>query len=203
MKEILFATTNPNKRKRFQLYFDQLGINVLNLADVGVEKYVEEDGTTPLENAFKKAIAYYGEIGIPTLAIDYGLYIEKFPADKQPGLHVRRVGSGKEAASDDEMLEYYIKELNTVGGKSKGKWISSIALIDKNGNYYSANYDRATLFTSKRCKSFTPGEPLNSIQINIETGKYYAELTAEEWLNVEKAAEGRYIEFMRSHMDNL
>lgn len=41
---------------------------------------------------------------IPVFASDSGLYIEGIEAERQPGVHVRRVG-GKEL-TDEEMIDY-------------------------------------------------------------------------------------------------
>lgn len=39
----------------------------------------------------KKARAHVARTGLPTFAMDGGLYIDAFPPDKQPGVRVRRM----------------------------------------------------------------------------------------------------------------
>lgn len=199
-KEILFATTNTHKRERFQAYYKPLGLKVLNIKDLGVEVDVVEDGTTPEENALKKALGYYREAKIPTFAVDYGLYIEKFPQDKQPGLFVRRIYGDDRKVTDEEMLNYYISELTKVGGESSGKWISSIALVLEPDDIRTENFSGRTLFTAKRSPHLTPGEPLNSIQIDPDSGKYFTDLSRDEWLNLQKEREKGYVDFMQKHL---
>lgn len=203
MKKILFATTNQHKRDRFIGYYQPLGIKVVSIKDLGIDLEVEEDGKTPKENAIKKALTYYKETGMPTFAVDYGLYIEKFPPNKQPGLFVRRIYGDSREATDEEMLDYYIQELNKVGGKSKGKWISAIALVLKKGRVHTQEFSRETLFVSKRSSRITPGEPLNSIQIDPLTGKYFTDLAQEEWLELQEKREIGYIEFMKRYLGEI
>ena len=127
-KRILFATTNPTKLARVRGLLKHLPLKVLSLEDVNSFSQVIEDGITPEDNARKKVEFHYSEIGIPTIGIDAGLTIDLFPKDKQPGLFVRRIYRTGNDVTDDEMLGYYKKELNKVGGTSKGAWITAIAL---------------------------------------------------------------------------
>lgn len=203
MMKVLFATTNPHKRERFQSYFKSLGIKVLSLSDAGVKKEVKEDGKTPEENAIKKAKAYFTITKMPTFAVDYSLYIKKFPKHKQPGLNVRRIGENKEAVTDEEMLNYYMAELDKVGGKSQGTWISAIALVVGKNRIFAESFSGDSLFTSKRSPKLTPGEPLNSIQIDPKTNKYFTDLTKKEWLKLQSRREKGYIDFMREHINYL
>ena len=64
-----------------------------------------ETGSTPLENARIKALAYYRAFDMPVFSCDSGLYFDNVPDELQPGVHVRNV-NGK-CLSDDEMVEYY------------------------------------------------------------------------------------------------
>lgn len=178
-KKLLFGTKNKTKKDRFQKILEPLGLKILSLADINLDLDVKEDGKTPEENAKKKAVAYFTASKIPTFAIDYGLYIDKFPKNKQPGLFVRRIFGDDREATDEEMLAYYISELKKVGGKSKGTWVSAIALSTKNG-VVSKSFKENSLFVSKRSPKTTPGEPLNSIQIHPIVKKYKSEMTLEE-----------------------
>lgn len=203
MKQILFATTNPHKKERFQAYFKPLGLKVLSLADLNIHLKVEEDGKTPEENATKKAMAYYKIAKIPTFAVDYGLYIDKFPPEKQPGLFVRRIYGDSREVTDEEMLTYYICELEKVGGKSGGKWVSAISLV-VDGKVYSQSFSGKTMLTSKRSSSaVTIGEPLNSLQIDPRSGKYFTDLTMDEWVTLQSEREKGYIKFMKRCLEKF
>ena len=178
-KRILFATTNPTKLARVSELLRHLPLEILSLEDVNSYSQVTEDGKTPEDNARKKVEYHYSEIGMPTIAVDSGLYIDLFPKDKQPGLFVRRIfGTGNDV-TDEEMLSYYKQELDKVGGTSKGVWITAVALKTSPDNIISKTFESETMFTSQASDVQTPGEPLNSLQINPITGEYYSEMTPE------------------------
>src|SRR3972149_3681183 len=137
-KVILMATKNPHKKERFRYYLSELSLSVISFGDIDKEIEVVEDGKTPDE--------------------------------KQPGPYVRRIftGDGKERieASDEEMLDYYTKLVEGLGGKTEGMWNSAIGLVVRSGKVYTEKFARKTLLTSVRSPRRTEGEPLNSIQID-------------------------------------
>jgi XTP/dITP diphosphohydrolase len=206
-KEVLFATTNPHKKLRFQNYYEPLGLTVVSFSDVLGNIDVVEDGKTPEENALKKATAGFLATRMPSFAVDYWLRIEGLHEDEQPGPYVRRIFTGdggqREAASDDEMLDYYVAKIKKLGGEAKGIWTSAIALVISEEKQFVESFSRETLMTSERSPSRTNGEPLNSIQIDPKSGKYFTDLTISEWLKLQSEKEGRYINFMRKHLQEI
>lgn len=95
MKELLFATGNKSKSKRFTKGLLEHDIKVLTLEDVPINIEVEENGNTAIENALIKARSYAKETNLPVFAMDDTLYFDNVPKDKQPGLFVRRVNGKK------------------------------------------------------------------------------------------------------------
>ena len=59
MKQLLFATGNETKAKRFSKGLLEKDIEVLTLKDINSEIDVEENGKNAVENAYLKAKAYY------------------------------------------------------------------------------------------------------------------------------------------------
>ena len=175
MKEILFATGNKSKAKRFTKGLLANDIKVLTLEDVNINIEVEENGTTAIENALIKARDYAKETNLPVFAMDDTLYLENVPEDKQPGMYVRRV-NGKRL-TDEEMIEYYsnlAKEYGT-NGLITGRWIYGMALIS-NGHEYTYTWSKENFYiTSTPSKIINPGYPLNTISINIKLNKYFTE----------------------------
>ena len=53
----------------------------------------------------------------------------KFPEEKQPGVLVRRIYGIDRDATDEEVLDYYARELDKVGGESSGIWRGSIVVV--------------------------------------------------------------------------
>ncbi|WP_105616454.1 non-canonical purine NTP pyrophosphatase [Vallitalea okinawensis] len=177
MTRLLLGTKNETRKEYIKQILNDLQVEILSLDDLGITIKIKENGNNPVENSRIKAIGYYKYSNIPTLSIDTGLYIDKFPADKQPGTRVRRIYGDDSEASDEEMLNYYIEELKKCGGGSKRVWKIGITLVISHNEIYSTTLDRETMFTSLVCKKVTAGEPLNSIQIEPSTGHYQAELT--------------------------
>ena len=133
MKQIIFATSNESKAKRFSKGLKELGIEVLSLRDIDVKLDVEEDGNTAIENALIKARECYRLTKKPCMGMDDTLYMEGVPEEKQPGLFVRRV-NGK-SLTDEEALDYYtnlVKEYG-VDGRINCKWIYGLAVINDKG----------------------------------------------------------------------
>lgn len=206
-KEILFATANPYKKKRFQSYFRPLGLNVVSFSDIQDKVEVEEDGKTPEENALKKAMAGYKLTKKPAFGVDYWLRIEGFSEEAQPGPYVRRILVGKDnkmvEADDEELLKYYTEKIKALGGKTNVVWTSSIALVIDTDHIYTESFTRESIFTSEQNSKRTEGEPLNSIQIDPISGKYFTDLTPTEWLNLQRGAERGYINFMKKHLQEI
>lgn len=131
MKQIIFATSNATKSKRFSKGLKELGIEVLSLKDIDVKLDIEEDGSTAIENALLKARACYKKTKKPCMGMDDTLYMEGVPEDMQPGLFVRRV-NGKNL-TDEEMIEHYTNLVKKYGinGRINCKWIYGLAVINE------------------------------------------------------------------------
>lgn len=151
--EILYGTRNLAKINSMKKMLKNLDIKIISLNDINVEiGTIHESGNSPLENARIKALAYYKVWKKPIFSCDSGLYIHGINPSSQPGVHVRRV-NGKEL-NDEEMIDYYTRLALNLGGEAKAKYKNAICLIKRN-----------------------EGFPLDSISKDIETDKYYMDLT--------------------------
>ncbi|MDD3303881.1 MAG: non-canonical purine NTP pyrophosphatase [Clostridia bacterium] len=199
MKQILFATGNPAKIKRFSKGLLEKEIEVLSLVDANLEIEVEENGNNAVENALIKARACYKATGMTTIAMDDNLFLENVPNDKQPGLFVRRV-NGKRL-SDEEMIEYYsnlAKEYGT-DGKITARWVYGMALI-KEGKESTYTWSKSDFYlVDTPSDIIKPGYPLNTISINKKLGKYFNELTDEDKLLIQED-ESNVINFITENM---
>ena len=129
--KLLFATGNEykyNLMKERLKEFENIEVIIPKMLNLNIE--VVEDGKTPVENAVKKARTYYEIVKIPVIAEDSGLYIENFKDEEQPGLFVKRIG-GREDATDEEILEYYIEKLKKYDGKSLASYHTGVCVIDR------------------------------------------------------------------------
>ena len=180
MKELLFATTNGSKMKRFYSKLQKRGIELKSLKDIDLDIDIDENGKTSVENAMIKAKAYYDATHMDVMAVDDALYIDAVPKDKQPGVYVRRI-NGKRL-TDEEMIDYYTNLAKEYGtdGKLNIKWILGMALIKDGVIYTTEHINDGNYFSSIPAKDRKEGYPLSSVQVNAKLNKYSIYVTAEE-----------------------
>lgn len=113
---------------------------------------------------------------------DSGLYFDELEEKEQPGIFVRRI-NGKEL-SDDEMIQYYAALAERYGGKITGQYINAIYFIlDENHVYSSMDKSISTepfIVTTKPHSKQVEGFPLDSLSIDIKSGKYYYDLDVKD-----------------------
>lgn len=198
MKKLLYGTGNQAKLEVMRSRLAELDMEIVGLRDMpGEVPEVEEDGQTPLENARKKALAYYKAFGLPVFSCDSGLYFENASEEVQPGVHVRTV-NGK-YLTDEEMLEHYTG-LAKQYGDLRARYHNAICLVvDETHVYEGMEESMASsvfLITDTPHSPIRhPGFPLDSISKDAESGKYFYDLTKEE-LDL-FAVQGGFLEFFQ------
>lgn len=200
MKEIVFATGNPTKAKRFSNGLEKEDVKVLSLKDLNLELDVKEDGKTAIENALIKARACYKATNMPSIGMDDTLYLEGVPDDKQPGLFVRRV-NGK-TLNDEEMIEHYISLVKKYGqeGKLNCKWVYGLAVISSDGVESTYTWEKNDFYmVDKPSTIVNPGYPLNTISKYKTIDKYFTEMTSEDKEKV-KVNEDHVVDFIAKHI---
>ena len=198
--KVLIATTNLGKIKIYKQAFDELGIEVCSLRDFDIKLDVQENGDSVIENAVIKAKAYNKVTGMPVLANDSGLVVDKFSENNQPGLLVRRY-KGKEL-TDEEMLDVYIQKLNEVGGESSGHYNVGLAIIDKNGQLFTREFKPKRYFINKPSNVLNKGIPLASLSYDFKSHKYLSEMTPKERIDYEGEEFAKQIEFIKECFKN-
>lgn len=181
-KRILYGTKNPAKLDAMKRRLSTLGLEVAGLRDVvGRLPEVDEDGGTPLENARKKAAAYYETLRMPVFSCDSGLYIDDIPQEEQPGVHVRTIG-GK-CLSDEEMLEHYTGLAKKYGNLT-ARYRNAICLILDDGKRYEGMDESMEsehfLITTKPHPMRKKGFPIDSISLDKKSGRYYYDMAEGE-----------------------
>ncbi len=179
IKELIFGTTNEAKIKQIRGALAPAGIDVNGVIDKSMLPEVIEDGKTANENASKKALVYAKALGKTVFSMDNALYINGIANDKQPALNVRRI-DGKTATTDEEMIEYYSKLIDSLGGKAEGYWEFGICIATPEGDYKETTIKSPRTFVSTPTTNRQAGYPLESIQIDPATGKYIADMTQQE-----------------------
>ncbi len=193
--KVLIATTNLGKVMIYKQAFDELGIEVCSLRDFDININVEENGSSVIENAVIKARAYHEITGLPVLANDSGLIIDKFAPEDQPGLLVRR-HNGKEL-TDKQLLNLYIEKLNEVGGESWAHYDVGLAIINENGELFTRSFAPKRHFINKPSKTIVKGIPLSSLCYDEKSGKYMSEMTPKERNDYEGAEFQGQIDFIK------
>ncbi|MCD8038270.1 MAG: hypothetical protein LUE96_04215 [Lachnospiraceae bacterium] len=186
--KLLFGTGNQAKLSAMKSRLAKLGIELIGLNDLKAEgkqiPEVTESGKTPLENARLKALAYYEAFRMPVFSCDSGLYFDNVPDEAQPGVHVRNV-NGK-CLLDEEMREYYAGLARQYGnGQLVARYKNAICFVQDKEHIYEAMEpsmeSESFILTDKpRGAIREKGFPLDSMSIDIKTGKYYYDLAAEE-----------------------
>ncbi|SEM90097.1 non-canonical purine NTP pyrophosphatase [Lihuaxuella thermophila] len=187
LKKILFGTHNKSKVARIKTVVKDLPIQIVGLNDLNMVEEPEEDGMNVIDNAVKKAKFYYRLSKMPTFSIDNSLYIDKLPESEQPGLMVRRAGGKK--LTDREMIEYYSRQLEKIGGESKGKWVSGIAFVWGENLIRQDELVEERYFVSKPSKVIKEGFPLASLAIDLTLNQYLSEITDDERQKVKNDAD--------------
>ncbi len=181
--KILYGTTNQGKLLAMKKALEGLEVELVSLRDTeGELPTVNENGKTPLENAEQKARAYFEAFHLPVFSCDSGLYFDELAEEEQPGIHVRRVNGKK--LTDEEMITYYASLAERYGGRITGRYRNAIYFIqDENHHYSSMDMSIATepfILVTKPHAKRVPGFPLDSLSIDIATGKYYYDLEVKD-----------------------
>ncbi|OGZ03893.1 MAG: hypothetical protein A2648_00625 [Candidatus Lloydbacteria bacterium RIFCSPHIGHO2_01_FULL_41_20] len=179
MKTLTIGTTNPAKIAQIRDALSSVEVVIEGIVDKKVLPPVTEDGRTVQENARKKALTYARALGRIVLSMDNALFLDGLAPENQPGIHVRRIG-GLEASTDTELLEHGVALIGSLGGKTTGYWEYGICIANPEGQIWETTLKTPRVFTSKPSMKVVYGYPLESIQIDPETGMYISEMTAEE-----------------------
>ncbi|MGN0376674.1 MAG: non-canonical purine NTP pyrophosphatase [Suilimivivens sp.] len=208
--ELIYGTGNPAKLKFMKRVLEGLPCELIGLTEAAEREKINlpeirETGNSPLENAAIKAKAYYELFGKPVFSCDSGLYLwnhetgEMLPKALQPGIHVR--GSGKKRLTDEDLIAHYT-ELVRKFGPILARYKNGICLIMDEEHIYEsmeeALWGVPFLLTDTPHQKRIPGFPLDSISLEITSGKYYYDL--EENSQDDVAAENGFREFFKNRL---
>ena len=126
--QILIATTNRGKAVEISKLLDRCATEFINLSSLPPVSEPEEDGSTFVENARKKARYYSVQYNMPTVADDSGLMVDAL--DGAPGVLSSRLvppGCGDEVRN--EKLLKMIKHVTGQGMRS-AKFVCAACFVD-------------------------------------------------------------------------
>lgn len=193
---VLYGTGNPAKLEAMRRRLAPLGIELIGLKDLAMPlPAILEDGATPLENARKKATAYFEAFHMPVFSCDSGLYLDGLPEEEQPGVFVRRTKEGH-VMSDAEMLSYY-SGLAAKYGTLTARYRNAICFVTDEAHCYEAMEpsmeSEPFWITEKPHGILREGFPIDSLSLDCKTGKYYYDLNEGELDQL--AVEDGFLEF--------
>ena len=189
--ELIYGTGNPAKLKFMRRALAGLPCEIIDLTEAALKMNValpeiKERGKDPLENARIKATAYFNLFERPVFSCDSGLYLwnyetgEMLPEKLQPGIHVR--GRGDRRLTDEELIQHYT-ELVKKQGTILARYKNGICIVvDKEHVYEGMGeelWGEPFLLTDTPHRKMIPGFPLDSISIQIASGKYYYDLDTD------------------------
>ena len=195
--KLFYATKNKFKIEQMEDRIKGLGINLITPYDIDINIEVKEIGKTVLDNALIKAKTYYNLVKLPVIAADSSLYVEKFRS--QPGIYVRRV-NGK-YLEDDEIEEYYIDQLNRIGGESLAYYVTGLALIKDNKIFLKEIKEDKFILTNRICKAEKTHDQLSRIEFDIKLNKYFCEITKEDKEKIDYIFDEKCVEFIKDVLE--
>lgn len=116
MADLLLASQNPGKLREMRLLLEGLPFRVVGPREIGIEDSPDETGTSFLENATIKALAYARRSGLLAVADDSGISVDALGGE--PGLYSSRFGG--EGASDLERNRLLLEKLAGVPRERRG-----------------------------------------------------------------------------------
>ena len=175
---LLYGTGNPAKLAYMRKMLDSTGIELIGLSDMPAPPPdVSESGSSPLENARIKALAYFKHYGVPVFSCDSGLYFDDVPDKLQPGVNVRRVDG--ENLTDEEMVEYY-SSLAAKYGKLTARYKNAVCLVLSEDQVCESIdeslWGEPFYIVEKPHERRVEGFPLDCISVEIKSGLYYYDL---------------------------
>ncbi len=201
---VLYGTGNPAKLSAMQRRLSSLDIEIIGLKDLEADiPEVPEDGKTPLENARQKAYAYFDAFHIPVFSCDSSLYFDNVPDAVQPGVHVRTV-NGK-YLTDEEMIAYYTGMAQKYGDLTS-RYKNAICFVYDDAHRFEAMRpsmeSEPFLLTSKPHSSvMNKGFPLDSLSVDIKSGKYFYDLPRQDMDQV--AVEDGFLQFFQEVLGQI
>ena len=193
MKELLFATSNPNKLKEVR---EILGSNysVKSLTDIGWEDEIPEPFGTIKENSVHKANYFYKKTGLNCISEDSGLEVHAL-GNKPSAYSARYAGDDK---NDARNIEKILLEMN--GVEDRTARFVSIFTYKTGDNCIS--FEGEMLGTIIENPRGTGGFGYDPIFLPNDSSKTNAELTTEEKnaISHRKKALKSWINYMNSSL---
>jgi len=118
--KFILASANQHKAEEFEILFNKMEKKVISVTAASEKIAVVENGNTYVENALKKATAYFKRYKQPVLADDSGLNVEALPND----LGVHSANFGGDGLKDFERTELLLKRMGELPDLKRNAFFS-------------------------------------------------------------------------------
>lgn len=199
MKKLIVASNNSHKIEEIKEILSDLNVNIVSLKEEGIDVDVVEDGTTFLENSYKKSatIAEYlknkGEKDFMVMADDSGIAVDYL--NGEPGVYSARYAGVH--GNDSENNKKLLKNMEGVPTEKRtARFVCAIVLITSTGKTIKVEGKTEGLVTEEiRGKESFGYDPLFFVP---EFNKTFAEMSAEEKNSI--SHRGRALEKLKEEM---
>ena len=175
MPRLLLATNNRGKAREMQALLNDLCVELLLPADIGLELHIPEGGRTYAENAASKALAFARASGLIALGDDSGLEVDAL--DGQPGPHSHRFAPWPDA-TDADRRAYLLQRLQGKPRPWKARFRATVAVATPAGEVrYALGACEGEIIPEERG---TNGFGYDPIFLIPALGKTMAELSMDE-----------------------
>ena len=153
MKNIVFATGNPNKLKEIKSAIKSFGI--VGLKDLGITEEIPETGETLKKNALQKAKYVYDKTGLDCFSDDTGLEIEAL--NYRPGVY-SAMYAGPDCNAENNMRKV-LEELGEAPNRN-AQFKTVIALILQGKEYFFEGLVSGEILKEKKGKDGFGYDPI-------------------------------------------
>ena len=190
---LVYGTRNPAKLVSMRETLRGIPVGLLDLS--GPRAFVREtpeDGHTPIENAMEKALGYWRQLRVPVFSIDSGLYFTGVEDKDQPGVHIRRMNGHR--MDDAEMVRHYSALARKYGGFLEARYRNAFCLVLDDTHcirYEGPDIDSEAFHLVDRPHAkHQEGFPLDSISVEIRSGRHYFDLPLSSGLDATEENNG-------------
>ncbi|MEK7217951.1 MAG: non-canonical purine NTP pyrophosphatase [Patescibacteria group bacterium] len=174
--DLLLGTNNKGKIIEISSVLKDLPVTILTPDAIGIAGNPAETGATFAENARQKALFYFEQSGIPTLADDSGIVVDALKDEL--GLHTRRWGAGPDA-SDEEWIRFFLERMKREENK-RARFICHLAHVDAEGKVHLFEGACEGRITDGLEAEYLPGLPISACFRPDGFTKVFSALTIEQ-----------------------
>ena len=132
---VVIASENKGKIAEFDRILRPLGFDVISKKSAGMNKNIEETGSSFVENANIKAMQTYEALKLPVIADDSGL--EVLALGGAPGIYSARYSARPGVAATDEANnQKLLKELEGVEDR-RARYVCALCFVNQSGKMFN------------------------------------------------------------------